>query len=236
VNFKIALTVCSVLISPAALGQDARQILERARLAATLTKLDRRLDGEINSKIPIALFLQEKDIQFQFDEGKGWESFHLRLKDDSCELFEMIGGRQRNFPEAKITQSIAGTDLTYEDLALRFFYWPNPVLEGREKMKGSDSYKLRLNKPKGMAGRYDTVYVWVDVKQGAFSLIKGFNNSRLLKEFSVEKVMEIGGGVWTLERMKISSFTGEPGHERTSSITNLVFKDPNKAKPKGLKK
>lgn len=87
----------------------------------------------MEKKIPIEIFLKGKDIQFQFYENKAWRVFHLRLNDDHNDLFEIIDGKTVDFPRAKLTESIAGTDLTYEDLALRFFYWPNPKLESTEK-------------------------------------------------------------------------------------------------------
>ncbi len=51
---------------------------------------------------------------------------------------------------------------------MRFFYWPNPKLEGPEDVGGQPCYKIRVNKPRGSAGRYEVVYVWVHTKFGAF--------------------------------------------------------------------
>ncbi|RYD36866.1 MAG: outer membrane lipoprotein-sorting protein [Verrucomicrobiaceae bacterium] len=235
-NFKIALASTFALVAPAAFAQNAQQILEGARVSATLTQVEDGLTGKLNGKTPIVLFLRGKDIQFQFNEGGGWEKFHMRLTDNSYDLFELKDDKTFKFPDAKITQSIAGTDLTYEDLALRFFYWPNPILEGQEQIGGRAAYKLRVNKPNGTAGRYDTVYIWVDAKFGAFMQIRGYNSSKLLKEFKVEDVMEIGGGVWTLKKMQVSTYEGDAGKERRKSVTSVTFDTPKKAGPKGLRK
>jgi hypothetical protein len=235
-NFKIALASAIALVAPAAFAQNAQQILEGARVSATLTQVEDGLNGKLNGKTPIVLYLKGKEIQFQFNENNIWQTFHMRLSDNSYDLFEMKDKKTFKFPDAKITQSIAGTDLTYEDLALRFFYWPNPILEGQEQIGGRAAYKLRVNKPKGTAGRYDTVYIWVDAKFGAFMQIRGFNNSKLLKEFKVEDVMEIGGGVWTLKKMQVSSYDGDAGKERRTSVTTVTFDTPKKAGPRGLRK
>ncbi|MGJ8634937.1 MAG: outer membrane lipoprotein-sorting protein, partial [Luteolibacter sp.] len=129
---------------------------------------------------------------------------------------------------------IAGTDLTYEDLALRFFYWPNPKLEGKENVGAQPTYKLRINKPNGAAGNYQSVYVWVHQKYGAFMQIKGYNTQgKLIKEFQVENVMKVAKDTWALEKMQVATF--DPGSGRRTSITDMVLKKPSDKALKGLR-
>lgn len=214
---------------------DPNRILEGARLSAALTQLDEGLQGNLSHngrKIPITIFLKGKNIQFQFKEGGEWKVFHLRLNDDKYDLFQIIGGKTIDFPRNKLTESIAGTDLTYEDLALRFFYWPNPKLEGTENVAAQETYKLRLNKPSGAAGNYFSVYVWVHTKFGAFMKIHGYSkNSELLKEFLVEDVMKVSDDVWTLRKMQVSSYKGD----RRISVTDMTLDKPSKGALKGLR-
>lgn len=223
---------CSTLFAE---EPDANRILEGARLSAALTKLDDGLKGHLSNnekKIPIEIFLKGKDIQFQFFENNAWRVFHLRLNDDQYELFEIIDGKTVDFPRAKLTESIAGTDLTYEDLALRFFYWPDPKLEGIEKVGTEDTYNLRLDKPAGAAGNYFAVYLWVHTKYGAFMKIHGHSkNGDLLKEFLVEDVMKVTDEVWTLRKMQVSSYKDG----RRISITDMVLEKPAKEGLKGLR-
>jgi len=214
---------------------DPERILEGARMSAALTKLDAGLQGYLShdrKKTPITIFLKGKNIQFQFLENKKWRVFHLRLNDDQYDLFEIIDGKTIDFPRAKLTESIAGTDLTYEDLALRFFYWPNPKLEGTENIGTEDTYKLRLDKPDGAAGNYFAVYVWVHTKFGAFMKIHGHGkNGDLLKEFLVEDVMKVADNVWTLRKMQVSTYK----NGRRSSITDMVLDKPAHGALKGLR-
>jgi hypothetical protein len=216
---------------------DAKTILEGARMSATLTKLDEGLNGNLrkgNKKTDLTLFLKGKDIQFQFSENKQpARIFHMRIGDAALNLFEIIDGKTVNFPAKKLVEPIAGTDLTYEDLALRFFYWPNPKLEGQEDVGGQTCYKLRIDKPRGTAGRYEVVYVWVHTKFGAFMKIRGHDKTGgLLKEFQVEDVMQISKDVWTLRKMQVA--THDPASGRRLSITDVTFDTPNKAGPRGL--
>ncbi len=218
---------------------DANAILQGARIAATLTQLDKSepLKGNLSKdgkKTPIALFLDGKNIQFQFNENNTWRVFHMRLADEKYDLFEFNNDKKQDFPSDKLTQAIAGTDLTYEDLALRFFYWPNPKLEAREDISGRPCYKLRIDKPKGSPGRYDVVYVWVDIQFGAFMQIRGHNKSGgLVKEFQVQDVMKVSEKVWTLRKMQVSTCDPDNGGRRVS-ITSVTFDDPKKLAPHGL--
>jgi hypothetical protein len=240
-NFKsivFALAWTSVA-NAESLSPNAQQILEGARISATLTKLDDGLNGKLRNNsgsTPITLFLKGTDIQFQFAENNGpWRIFHMRIGEQNFNLFEIIDGKTIGFPPEKIVQPIAGTDLTYEDLALRFFYWPNPVLEATEEVGGQLCYKLRIDKPKGSLGRYEVVYVWVHTKFGAFMRIRGHDkNGGLVKEFEVEDIMNIGENVWTLRKMQVATCDPNNGGRRLS-ITEVTFENPKKVMPRGVR-
>lgn len=239
-NFKPTLLAIFLLATLAAPAQppDPKVILAGARMSATLTKLDEGLKGNLrkgSQKTDLTLFLKGKDIQFQFSENNGpWRVFHMRIGDADFNLFEMIDGKTIDFPEKKLVESIAGSDLTYEDLALRFFYWPDPRFEGQEDVGGQSCYKIRIDKPKGSAGRYEVVYVWVHTKFGAFMKIRGHDkNGGLVKEFQVEDVMQIAKDTWTLRKMQVA--THDPATGRRLSITDVTFDTPNKGGPKGLR-
>jgi len=219
---------------------NAKAILEGARLSASLTELKDGLTGELRNgrgKTPVVLYLMGEDIQFQFSEKQGsWRGFAMRLKDDKADLYEVKDGKTVVFPASKLVESIAGTDLTYEDLALRFFYWPDPVLEGEEDVGGQACYKIRVDKPKGAAGRYEVAYVWVHKKFGAFMRIRGHDKSGgLIKEFQVEDVMQVANNVWTLRKMQVA--THDPANGRRISLTDVSFDSPKKTSigPRGLR-
>jgi hypothetical protein len=239
-NFKRTVLAAFLLATLSATAQqpDPKAILEGARMSATLTKLDDGLSGNLRkgrAKTPVTLFLKGQDIQFQYSENKGpWRIFHMRLADEDFDLFEIVDGKTRKFPREKLVEPIAGTDLTYEDLALRFFYWPNPKLEGQEDVGGQPCYKIRVDKPKGKAGRYEVVYVWVHSKFGAFMKIRGHDKSgALVKEFQVEDIMQVAKDTWTLRKMQVA--THDPATGRRLSITEVTFDSPKKVTPRGLR-
>lgn len=215
---------------PSLVGQDAVQLIERARLAATLQKNDLR--GTIRTgrkKTAVSLFLRGKNIQFTTNDGS--ERFHMLLGDEKIELREIIDNKTRIFDDKKLRQPIAGSDLTHEDLSMRFFYWPNPQLLGGERVKTYDCWKIRIDNP-DRDGDYGVVYVWVHKKFGAFMKIEGFDRQgNKLKQFTVEDVMKLKGGAYTLKKMEVQSHRGG----KVSGRSYLEFDKPSRSAPKGLR-
>jgi len=232
-------TTVLAIASAAAQAPDPVQIMKGARIAATLEKND--LAGNLikdGKKTPVSLFLRNENIQFAFQEGGAAQHFHLRLGEGKYDLFDVAPDNKTTiFPAEKLVKPIAGTDLTYEDLSLQFFYWPDPKLEGIEPVGGENCYKIRLDKPKGSGGRYEVVYVWVHAKQGAFMQVCGFNKAGgMVKKFHVDEIMQVGGGVYTLHKMTISTMNPATNPARVVSETTLIFDKPTSAAPSGLKK
>lgn len=238
-NLKAAFAVFALSTTLVCAQQpDAKAILTGARMSATLARLDQGLSGALrqgNRRTPVMLFLKGKDIQFQFSENNGpWQGFHMRIGDEAFDLYEIKDGKQLGFSSQKLIEPVAGTDLTYEDLAMRFFYWPDPKFEGEEDVGGQACYKIRINKPRSAAGRYEVVYVWVHKKFGAFMRIRGHDkNGGLVKEFQVEDVMQVSKDLWTLRKMQVASH--DPANGRRISITDVTFDTPKKAGPRGLR-
>lgn len=215
----------------------ADDILRTARFVATLNDTD--LTGKIRKsdagvEAPIALFLREdQGIEFQVWDGKIWNRFQLKLAEDEYDLFEGEGQKIRRFDKAKIKQPVMGTDLSYEDLAMSFLYWPNGTVLGEENLGiGRDAYRIRLVNPKAV-GRYKTVDVWVHKKSGALMKVNGYQaDGKCVKQFQVTDIMRVGKGEYSLKKMKVQSF-GQDG--RATGITYLEFDKPKIAKPTGLR-
>ncbi|GHC57839.1 outer membrane lipoprotein-sorting protein [Roseibacillus persicicus] len=233
--FLTSLLFLSSILGAAAQQPDADDILRTARYVATLQ--DTSLTGVLrknNAKTNIALFLHENEgIEFQVLEGKVWKKFQLKLTDDEYDLFEGVGNSIKRFDKKRITQPVMGTDLTYEDLAMSFLYWPNSTVLGEENLGiGRDAWKVRLVNPKA-AGLYKTVDVWVHKASGALMRINGYRaDGKCIKVFEVTDIMRVGGGEYSIKTMKVQSY-GEDS--RTTGITYLEFEKPKAAGPQGLR-
>ncbi|MFC4995048.1 outer membrane lipoprotein-sorting protein [Rubritalea tangerina] len=224
---------CVAMLLPMGVAADeqAEKILSTTRYAATLqTQQDLHGNMSKNGKrTPVSLFLRNEDIQFLYRTKGGDNRFHMRLKDDHFKLFEINGGKTRAFSDAKLSENINGTDISYEDLSMRFLYWKDATVVGEEKVNGQLCHKLRLINPSKTSGKYRIVYVWVHKKYGAMMKLVGYNAAgKPLKQFQVTDLMRIGKE-YTLRKMRVDTIDAKTN--KAVGITYLEFDKAKKAKP-----
>ncbi|WP_159434957.1 MULTISPECIES: outer membrane lipoprotein-sorting protein [Rubritalea] len=226
----IALCVCAgAMTSVVKADEAAERILATARYVSTLQHQD--LHGHMTKdgkKMPVSLFLRGDDIQFHYKIKGQPNRFHMRLKDDMFDLFEIKNGKTLKFNDNKMAETINGTDLTYEDLSMRFLYWKDAKVEGQERVNGQPCYKLRLINPNKNVGDYQIVYVWVHSKQGALMKVVGYNAAgKPLKQFQVTDIMRVGNE-YTLRRMRVESI--DAASNKFTGVTYLEFDKPTKVR------
>jgi len=213
----------------------AEAILKGARQVAVLQH--QSLNGHIKKngkKTQVALFLQGEDIQFQVadSEKRSWEKFHMKLGENQFNLYEFSGAKAKAFPSSKLSQPIRSSDLTYEDLAMRFLYWKNATVVDQEKVQGQSCWKLRLINPT-KAGDYKIVYAWIHQKAGALMQVVGYNAAgKPLKRFQITKLMRVGDD-YTLRTMRVDSI--DPASNKSHGVTYLEFDKPKVIRPSGLR-
>lgn len=158
-------------------------------------------------QIPLKLTMSAQTVRFVFFEGNRRNKpvdqiVELKLLQNRYEVSEITKGKAGKLPAARFGERIRDTDITFEDLAMRFLYWPKPRLLGEERAKGGDAWKVRCTNPL-KDGSYGVVDVWVSKKSGALVKMHGFNRAgKLVKSFEVEKVHRHEGS-WILEQMNV---------------------------------
>jgi len=203
----------------------AEQVLRGARYAATLQNQD--LHGQMKKdgrKTPVTLFLRGENIQFQYVVGNAYKVFHMQLKQNEFDLFDLVGTKRVKFNTKRLADRINGTDLSFEDLSMKFLYWQNSALVGEEKISGQMCHKVRLINP-DQAGDYRIVYAWVHKKFGSLMRVVGYDaTGNPLKQFQVTDIMKVGKE-YTLKRMRVDSLQ----NNKVVGTTYLEFDKPKKA-------
>jgi len=217
---------CVMLLSCNSVYADAaaEKVLKKARLAAALQNQD--LEGTIRKKgkkYPLRMFLRGKGIQFEFYVNKQWDIFQMRQGTTGWSLLESSNSKWTNFKAEKLVQPIANTDVTYEDLAMKFLYWKKAQIIKQEKIKTQVCDVVWIENP-GKTGNYKFVYAWVSQKQGAIMRVVGYDAQRKpIKQFAVEKLMNVDG-YFTLRTMRVDKY--DPASGKSIGVTYIEFKEP----------
>jgi hypothetical protein len=168
---------------------------------------DMNLKGELRNdasgaEVPFTLSMLQNTIRFRFENPM--QIIHLDLNDKGFVLREVVRGSNSPVPPRRYAEKVRGTDVTYEDLSLRFLYWPNPVKLEDEVIKHRNCWKVRLNNP-GASGAYGSAIIWVDRGSGGILRMDGYNREgRLIKRYEVISGMKVGDG-WMLKKMRIET-------------------------------
>src|SRR5947209_15650128 len=107
----------------AATGQDAKAIL--AGIRAAQQQMDQELTGRLRlengGRVPFRLRLQPGQIIYQFDNPP--ETLVMNVSEPGAPLRDQVAGQNLALSGGRLLQPVRGSDLTYEDLSLRFIYW-----------------------------------------------------------------------------------------------------------------
>lgn len=167
---------------------------------------DRDFDARLRKEfgfIPFKLSLKPNYIRFRFSDPP--QAIHLDTSGEQLILREVVQGSNAPVPIARYSEFIRGTDLTYEDLAMRFLYWPNPKVIDHVKIKLRPAWKLQINNP-DQRGPYASVMVWIDKASGGLIKMEGYDRAgKMNKDFEVSHGKKMGD-VWIADMIRVRSF------------------------------
>jgi hypothetical protein len=217
----------SILAEPA---PSAKAILDSVRLQQTQQQID--LQGQLRQDeivVPFHLIQSGPIVRYIFSSPD--ESLQLQLGENDSRLDELSTEGVKKI--AQFDRKIRGTNVTYEDLALKFLYWPNASVIGEENIRTRNCWKLQLRAP-SRDSAYANVWLWVDKESGALMRMEGYNaKGQLVKRFEVisaqkidnpEKIgpREVVRSRWFLKQMRIEQL--QPGTNRVQSRTYLEIR------------
>lgn len=213
-------------VVPAAADVDVEALLKQVRLVAVAQ--DGELTGQISrgrDKSRAVMFLKGNNIQYQIDTAKGRVIYQLTLNAKDQKLQIRDGGGWKPLPKRRYAEEIGKTKLTYEDLSLRFLYWPKGRIVGEDNIQSVDCYRVLLKNPDGF-GSYQSVLLWIGKKNAALMRIEGFDSkNKPIKRFAVAKVMKMGGGYF-VKSMRVEPFI--QGGRRVGKPSHIEFEKPEK--------
>jgi hypothetical protein len=203
----------------------AKDILESVRMRQTQQQID--LQGQLRQDqprkviVPFQLWQNGPVVRYIFSDPE--EVLQLKLGDEDSRLEEISSeGVEKKITPAQFDHKVRGMDVTYEDLSLKFLYWPDPELLGSDNIRTRSCWMLQLRSPNRQS-QYGTVLIWVDKSGGALMRLEGYDMAgQLAKRFEVISAQKIENR-WFLKQMRIEKFP--PGTKRAESRTYLEIKN-----------
>lgn len=208
---------------------DPTALLKAVRQSATLQK-NKDLKGRIRKrglKIPFSISLRGELMCFQYKPSDTWERFDLKFREKGQEILSQQNGKMLSLPTSQYVTPIAGTDVTYEDLSMRFLYWQNGTIlpeDSSSVVKGRSCWVIQLKNPNPKVGQYAWVRVWIDKENGAMWQIDGIDGrGELSKRFMLTSVMKLKDGNWFFKQMKIE--VRDPANSRNTTAVDYIEMD-----------
>ena len=211
---------CTVLSAWGQNAPTAQDILRSARL--NQSEQHRVLSGRLridDHVSPFRLTLDGQEIRYEFAHPP--QTILLRLDDRGSQLFEEGKGGAHPVSPADFAARVRDTDITFEDLALRFLYWPKAKIDGEETKLTRKCWKLHLEPGNRSESRYAVVLLWVEKQSGAFLQAEGYDAAgKISKRFKVVSAQRAEGG-WILKQMRIEELNGMESRDKSPTYLEI---------------
>ena len=203
-------------------------ILELVRLSQAnqdLKELTGRLrDPKSGNTSNLTLTMADNVIRFVFPDPPK-ETINLDIKKNAAALTRVNASGKAESSASLYGEKVRNTAINYEDLSMRFLYWPNSkIMDEDAKMVGQKCWLVRAQNPDNR-GPYGWVDVWIDKGSGAMLKMEAWNRAaKKVKQFKVVKAQRYKGA-YILEKMNVYSYDPDTGKVLTE--TYLEIDDPD---------
>jgi hypothetical protein len=191
----IGIALLAWFLSPRLISaqEDANAILDQIRSAQA--QINRTLTGRIRPEngdaIPFQLQLKGAEFDYKFPDPP--ETLKLQLTENGSVLTDEKAGGQQVLTGSRLSESVRGTDISYEDLSLRFIYWKNAKYEGEQRVR-TITCSIVLAQPSTRNTEYGSVRLWIAKDRGALIKAEGYNwQGKATKRFEVISGQQIEG-------------------------------------------
>jgi len=180
----------------------ALELLKSVRIAQSAQEW--KLTGRIRTgskKTPFRLTLEKGAIRYEFTDNS--DTLTLRLGEKGSTIEERKDGKTARVPATKYDAPVHGTDISYEDLSLRFLYWHDANVLGGDMIAAHRCWKVEARPAAANDSQYARVVLWIGRDDGALMKAESYDSAgKWVRRFTVREVMK-REGYWLLKQMVI---------------------------------
>jgi len=186
---------------------DATELLANVRLRQSQQEID--LHGQLRQEAKVVPFHLVQDgpvVRYIFNNPD--ETLQLRIGANDSRLDEIK--RSGSEKITQLNEPVRGTAITYEDLALKFLYWPNARVVGADFIRTRNCWRMQLQAP-ASDSQYGSILLWVDKDRGALMRMEGYDSAgKMIKRFEVVSAQKIEDR-WYLKQMRVERIDPQSG-------------------------
>ncbi len=185
---------------------DAASILRSVRAAQA--SMHETFQGKLrrgSRSLAYRMVIDGPVLRFEFPAAEGKDPQTVVIRSGSFDATLEVRDAAGKLLSVRFHEEVAGMGISYEDLALRFLFWPGATLEGEERLMLSKCWKIRVKRPKASASAYEEVVLWVSQSNGAFLKSEAYGeHGVLVRRLTVRSVQTIGGAT-ALKQLRAES-------------------------------
>ena len=186
---------------------DATELLANVRLRQSQQEID--LHGQLRQEAKVVPFHLVQDgpvVRYIFNNPD--ETLQLRIGANDSRLDEIK--RSGSEKITQLNEPVRGTAITYEDLALKFLYWPNARVVGADFIRTRNCWRMQLQAP-ASDSQYGSILLWLDKDTGALMRMEGYDSAgKMIKRFEVVSAQKIEDR-WYLKQMRVERIDPQSG-------------------------
>lgn len=223
----LPLLLAATLRAQDAQPKTAEEILRIVRRSYALQnhKMNGQLRDDATGRTePLTLTMENQVMRFLFTNPPK-EIVHLDLNTSPATLYQVRAGGSAQVEGDQFAASVRGMAFNYEDLSLRFLYWPRPQLMGEGRVSAQKCWIVRVTNP-GKDGPYYVVDIYVHQGSGGAAKMEAYDrNSKVVKRYQVNKVQKVDNAT-VLKELKIE--TVNPFNGEIKGRTYMTLDNPEK--------
>jgi len=152
---------------------------------------------------PFRLVLNGNEIRYEFTKPD--QTFVLKLGDNTSRLDEITKDGTVQVTRARFAEPVRGTDVTCEDLALRFLYWQDAKFLPEDSIGAVKYYRIELHPDSDSGSQYGKVVAWVAKKfDGVLGKAQCYDSEgKLTVQMRVISPQKLKDGTHFLKEMSI---------------------------------
>ena len=159
-------------------------------------------------KLPYRMTMNGGELRFEFPESQPPDPRVVSLQFGDREAVVKVQAAEGALKRARFEDEILGMGVLYEDLAMRYLYWNDAVLEGEERVMPPlyvRCWKIRVKRPSSTSSLYKEVVVWVSQENGGILKSEAYDDAgNLVRRLKVISIQGGDSGA-TLKQMRIES-------------------------------